>query len=437
MSCALLLCAGALVFALQGLAQRGSAGPITTPTDFQAFYCGSAVAGAHADPYRAEPLRTCEAAAALASGFEALPNLVVPSPLPGYALALLAPLAHLPILLAATIWFVLGFGAVIATIVLVARLTNLPMQWVGLVVALSSLASLLLGQPVTLVSAALCAAAYALRCGRPALAAVCAALAMIEPHLGLPAALAMFLCIPEARRPLAACAAVLAALSLSYIGVARNIEYFTVVLPAHANSEVAFFTGQYGLSALLYRASVPAPLALRLGGISYVAMTALGVWAARRCAVAFGDRAFVPLVPVAFALVGGPFIHIHQTAAAIPAAFLLFAHAPAQRPLLRWALVFLAIPWDAIAQTGGISQALGLFSERDSAPALAAVSEGWRLPEDAWKARLDAANVPTLRATLELLALKLPTWSALAIVVWAASSARRGAHALPEAAVVR
>jgi hypothetical protein len=101
---------------------------------------------------------------------------------------------------------------------------------------------------------------------------------------------------------------------------------------------------------------------------------------------------------------------------------------PAGRPLLRWAVVFLAIPWDAIAQADGISQVLGLFSDRDFAPALAAVSGGGRLPEDVWKARLDAANVPTLRATLELIAIKLPTWSALAIVVWASFPARRAAR---------
>jgi hypothetical protein len=418
---ALSSCAGALGFALHHFTQRGVESPITDPIDFRAFYCGAVVAAAHADPYRSEPLRSCEAAATLAAGFQQVPGLVVPAPLPGYAFALLSPLAHLPILLASAIWLVLGFAAVVATIVLVTRMTNVRPLWIALALVFSEgLASLLLGQLVPFVTAALCACAYALRSGRPALAAVCAAAAMIEPHLGLPASLALFVWVPVARRALTACAAVLAALSIAFLGLPANVEYFTVVLPAHAHSEVASFAGQYSLSALLYRIGVAAPAALRLAELSYVAMLALGVWLGKRCAVAFDDPAFVPLVPVALALVGGPFVHIHQMAAAIPAAFLLYAHLPAQRQTLRWALVFLAIPWETIAETNGIAQALGLFAHHEYEATLVAVSDGGRIAEDVWEAWANNANVPTLRATLESAAIKLPTWIALAIVARAA-----------------
>jgi hypothetical protein len=400
MGFALLLCAGGIGFALQGLAQPGVDGPIANPIDFRAFYCGAAVAGAHGDPYQAAPMRSCEAAASLATGFAPAPNLPIQAPLPGYVFALLGPLAHLPILPASIIWFVLGFGAVLGAIALVARLTELPVLWIALAFVASSLMSLPLGQIVPFVVVALSACAYALRSGRPILAAVCAAAAMVEPHLGLPAALALFVWIPATRIPLFACAALLAGLSLAFIGIPANVEYFTVLLPAHAQHEVMWFAGQYSLSALLYHTGTPAARALQIGGLSYVAMLAIGVWLGRRCARAFDDPAFVPLIPVAFALLGGAFIHNHQMMAALPAAFLLFARVPAQRPLLRWALVLLAVPWDAIVRSHGIPEALGLFPEHDYTV-----------------------------TTLELLAIKAPTWLALGILVRATFLARSGERA--------
>jgi hypothetical protein len=423
MGFALAVCAGAMIFALRGLALRGVEGPITTASDFQAFYCAARVAGAHADPYRSEPLRSCETAATLSAGFHLAPNLVVPAPLPGYAFALLDPLARLPFLLASALWFALGAGAVVVTIALMVRLTNLPGVWVGLAVAFSSLGSLLAGQIVPLVVASLCGAAFALRSRRPAFAAVCVAISMLEPHLGLPAAIAMLIWIPQSRLPLLACGAALAALSLAYIGVSANVEYFTAVLPAHAQSEVGWFPGQYGLSALLYRAGSSMTFALDAGWLSYVAMLGLGVRLGRRCALVFNDPACVPLVAAACALLGGPFIHISQMAVANAAALLLYSHEPARRPLLRAALAFLAIPWALIAQTNGTFLSLGLFALRDYS-ALTAVSDGGRLAEDVWKALLDSANVLTLPATLGLLAVKLPTWAALAIILRAAFLAR-------------
>ncbi len=419
MSFALAVCAGALAFALRGLAVRGIEGPITTASDFQAFYCAAQVAGAHADPYRSEPLRSCEAAATRSAGFHLLRYLVVPAPLPGYAFAILSPLGQLPFLLASALWFALSVGAVVMTIVLLARLTKLPGIWIGLIVVFSSLGALLSGQIVPLVLAALCAAAYALRRGRPVSAAIAIAIAMLEPHLGLAAAIAMLVWIPRTRLPLLACAVVLAALSLAYVGVAATIEYFTVVLPAHAQSELGWLAEQYSLSALLYRAGSSRSFALDAGWLSYIAMLAAGVWLARRCARAFEDPACVPLVAAACTLLGGPFLHIHQMAVANAAALLLYAHEPLRRPLLRWALAFLAIPWALIAETNGTFLALGAFSAHDYS-ALTAVSDGGRIAEDVWRALLDSTTVPTLPATLGLIAVKIPIWIALILIVRAA-----------------
>ncbi len=422
----LVLFCSALVLVLYIFTQRGLAIP-RDPTDFQAFYCGAVITNAHGDPYRSEPLRTCEAAAMRATGIEPVADLVVPAPLPGYAFALLGPLARLPFLLASEIWFVLGFCAVFGSIVLITRLTKLPPLWIALALVFSEgLASLGLGQLVPFVVVALCGCAYALQQRKPQLAALCAVASLIEPHLGLPAVLSMFVWIPETRRTLLACGAVLAALSLAALGVAGNVEYFTVVLPAHARCEVAWFSAQLSLSASLYRAGVPAPLAVKLGGLSYAVMLALGVWAGRRCALTCKEPAFLALVPVAFALVGGPFIHIHQMAAAIPAAFLLYARAPAARPMLRWALMLLAVPWEMIAEE---TELLGLFSHHAYAAQLAAVSDGRRIAEDVWEVWVNNANVPTLRATLESIAIKLPTWTALFLILVATLVAQRGEKA--------
>ena len=71
--------------------------------DFRAFYCAGAALDAGADPYRAEPLRSCEVAAweAFPAGY---PEVAVPAPLPGYALTPFALLARLPYGVAAALW---------------------------------------------------------------------------------------------------------------------------------------------------------------------------------------------------------------------------------------------------------------------------------------------------------------------------------------------
>jgi hypothetical protein len=73
------------------------------PVDFNAFYCGGATAASHHDPYRTEPLRTCENEA---RGFPPGRGLqfAVPAPLPGYALAPFALLSRMPFRLASFVW---------------------------------------------------------------------------------------------------------------------------------------------------------------------------------------------------------------------------------------------------------------------------------------------------------------------------------------------
>ncbi|MGH7757112.1 MAG: hypothetical protein ACREM8_12635, partial [Vulcanimicrobiaceae bacterium] len=105
--------------------RRGS--PVTNPPDFRAYYCGAVVAAAGGDPYRAEPLGACESAAAGAFGYVLFPHLVMPAPLPGYALAFFAPFAALPFPTASAIWFGILVAALATTVFLVVDLTRRPM----------------------------------------------------------------------------------------------------------------------------------------------------------------------------------------------------------------------------------------------------------------------------------------------------------------------
>src|ERR1700722_17115235 len=106
---AIVLCAAAVTFVIagRGLVRLGHDGPITNPTDFRAFYCAAKVAAQGRDPYLAEPLRTCAQQALRSVGLDGVKQVVIPAPLPPYALAVLRPLTALPYLEASATWFAL------------------------------------------------------------------------------------------------------------------------------------------------------------------------------------------------------------------------------------------------------------------------------------------------------------------------------------------
>ncbi len=193
--------------------------------------------------------------------------------------------------------------------------------------------SLPLGEVVPLAVAAICLSAYSAWQGRLRAAALFAAAAMIEPHLGLPACIALAVWRPTSRVALVLVLGTLAIISFAALGMERNIEYFTAVLPAHALSELTRDT-QYSLSAILASAGVPAAAALRAGSLWYVAMLVVGVIVAGRLAQRTRNDAFVVAIPPAFAVFGGSFIHVTQIAVALPAAALLVAYAPRERRTL-------------------------------------------------------------------------------------------------------
>jgi hypothetical protein len=165
---------------------------------------------------------------------------------------------------------------------------------------------------------------------------------MIEPHVGLPAALGVFVFVPAARRTLAIAAAVLAVAGFVTMGAGTNIEYVRGFLPAQAQAELVA-ADQFSLSRLLYVLGAAPKAALSLGSLSYVCTTIIGLFVARLFVRRSFTRALYVLVPVATAMIGGPFIHDVQIAAALPATLVL-----AQRYWTgRIGVALLALEWAA------------------------------------------------------------------------------------------
>jgi hypothetical protein len=279
--------------------------------------------------------------------------------------------------------------------------------------------SLPLGQVVPLVVALLCAAALAARAGRFGLAAALGALSTIEPHLGLPACLALFVCAPQSRKALLACAGVAAVLSLWFAGPAVCLEYVRDVLPAHARSQVGQFGVQYSLTALLFALGATVPAALWAGTLSYVAMVAAGIAVARALAARYGDAAFLVLLPPAFALALGTFVHLAQMAVALPALALLIRHSPAAGPrrAAYAALFALAIPWGAVADNGAFDALLWPHAVAPRHVALPA-ADGAALAEQTESDFMAGGGYGSSGASvLENIVVKFPTWAALCLLV--------------------
>ncbi len=313
--------------------------------DFRAFYCAARVAAHGADPYHTEPLHTCEAALSKRF-FAANPGVTVPAPLPGYAIAALVPLAQLPFGVAAALWAILLCAAWALGVVTLARFAAVPWEitFSAFALALGAL-SLPFGEVVPIAVGFTCCAAYFAWKARWPAAVICTAVAMVEPHIGLPVALALAIWAPATRLPLVLAAGVLGGLSLLALGRAANLEYFTAVLPAHALSEATRDT-QYSLTAVLAAFGIPAAGAVRAGGFWYLVMLVLGIIAGGRLAKRTKNGAFIVCVPPAFAVFGGAFIHITQIAVALPAAVLLLSYVrPQWKALAVVALLLLAVPW--------------------------------------------------------------------------------------------
>ncbi len=374
--------------------------------DFNAFYCAGAALDEHANPYLNEPLGSCESAPKPLGLYAPPPHLVYPAPLPGYALAVFGALARLPYGAAAVLWILVlcaaGWVAVRAT----HALAGGSLAPVAAAYALGTgYAALCLGQVAALAVGGIALAAVAARRERPWLAAAALSVAAIEPHVALPAGLSLFAFSPRARVPLALAAVALCALSVGSLGIARNVQYFREVLPAHVYAE-QLNDKQFSLTYVLRRLGADAPAARALGEASYVLMLALGLRQARRLARASGDAAYLAAIPPLFAVAGGPFVHIFQIGAALPAGFLLRAGAARGRATLGVAIVLLAVPWVQFANVGTIFALM--------VPLAAGVCCFGLVSPSPWRIGLVAGGAIALLAALESLLTAAPPLPAAA-----------------------
>jgi hypothetical protein len=316
------------------------------PIDFHAFYCAGAAVADRADPYRTEPLRTCEnASRGFAPGHGV--QFAIPAPLPGYALAPFVLLSRFPYLVAASLWTAILLASLALTVAALRFLCDLRVETILAALLLQGAYAIYLGQIVPIVCAATVLAAFFLTRGRDRAAALAAAVAMLEPHLGLPVCLALFIARPGSRAVLLACGATFLIASFALLGPDMNIEYVRDVLPAHALSELSN-QDQYSLSYVSYLAGLGARTASGLGTFSYVAMLAAGILAGRAAAARTGLTALLVLVPPAFAVFGGPFVHVQQLAIAIPAALFLACTRLQSARFGAVAVMLLCAPWPSV-----------------------------------------------------------------------------------------
>jgi hypothetical protein len=315
--------------------------------DFKAFYCAGAAVRSHESPYATGSIGKCEAAPAAYPLFVARAGFVLPAPLPGYAMLPFAILTAVSFDAASILWLIVLSASSVAAFWLMSRLELGDVWKITLAFAFPLVAiSFTVGEIVPIALLGIVLAARAARCEperrSQILLAIGIALSFVEPQVGIAVAVACALLGPRFTATSAVVVCVLGAVSFAAIGLAANIAYVREVVPAHILSELpAYF--QYSLSWVLNQWGVPAQSAILAGRLQWIAMLGLTAWFARS-ALARTNHDLAVLAAAAFAVTGGPFLHLDHTALALPAALWLVTRSPS-RPLLHVAaLVALALP---------------------------------------------------------------------------------------------
>lgn len=307
--------------------------------DFPAFYCAGAAVNAHENPYLEVPLGPCEWSKSHDTIY--LHRFIVPAPLPPYALALYAVAANFDYHVVYRLHIAFSLLALGAAAYCLSSLCRFPAVAIFALEILSVYEAILNGQPVAFLLCAVVLCGWALHARRPRIAGALAAAMAFEPHLGLPLCAAVFLFSRRSRIVLATCATVLLIVSLATLPLSESILYLRDVLPAQAMSE-AHFTRQYSLTLLLTTLGIATHPAIFFATLQYVVTAALGIVAAGRARPSVGN-ASIAFVPVAFALLGGTYIHFTQFLLALPAALLFTKYFKLQ---LTVSCVLLALTFD-------------------------------------------------------------------------------------------
>ncbi len=311
--------------------------------DFKAFYCAGRALAHHENPYATAPIAGCESVAAPAPLFVTKAGEVLPAPLPGYAIVPFIPLSLLPFAISSVLWLAVLVAVTIAAIALFARVgvADAPTIAVALAVILAAIC-FPVGElpPVALFGIAL--AAFGGQSNRPWAIATGIALTFAEPQIGVAMLVVAMALGRRTAIPALGATIALGLLSIAAVGIAGNLEYLRVVLPAHLLSELPSVL-QYSLSWMLYQLGVAPGPALLAGRLSWIVMLGVAFWFGRSKFAAAHPEAAMLAAPV-FAIVGGPFLHLDHIALAIPATLWLASRSTA--PLwLRTAIpIALSIP---------------------------------------------------------------------------------------------
>jgi hypothetical protein len=280
--------------------------------DVTAFVCGAQVVRDHGNPYLAKPMHACEVARFAEIHKPALGNVTTPSPLPLYAYVPVIPFTYLPEKFTVVAWSAVLLACVTGSCFMLSRLTGYPILLSFLVLFIPDVfLALALGQIVPMILCALLGAIILLKSGKIFSASASALFTMIEPNIGLPVCLALFLIEKRARLPLICGAFVLAGISLLLGPPALHLQYLTQVLPAHAASEVQN-DEQLSLTHFAWLLGIGQSLALKIGSLSYAAGLIAGCFAAIRLHAQSRLKDLALLAAPSLALIGGTYAHVQQ-----------------------------------------------------------------------------------------------------------------------------
>ena len=327
----------------------GFASVHSTFADFRAFWCAGSAVMHGADPYRTIAISSCEHAAVPFGLYTAPRDVVVPAPLPPYALAFFAPLSQVQFPLAAVVWLVALVAALAASIELLARsLATHRALVAALFVLPATVLWLPFGEATPFALAGAAIAAYALQSGRYAPATAGLMLLAFEPHIAIGVWIAAALFVPRMRLTLAIAACVLLGVSFA-LGPAVPYEYAFRALPLHALAELPR-PAQYSAAWVLHELGASAQVSLRAGAITSIVTLFAGLFAAVRLRRRWNDPSALVFVPMAAAVIGGTFVHASHIVFAIPlAAAIALREEGRAAQLGALACSVLAVPWLTIA----------------------------------------------------------------------------------------
>lgn len=318
---------------------------------FKAFYCAGKVVAQKHDPYRVEPLQSCQRS----SGSVLDPGEVEPAPLPGYALAPFALLSRLSFAQAAAVFSICAAAATIVAAVILASMTGLPAGLLLLLLAPLALLNIAYSELPVFAMAALVIAGWAIKTERWTLAAIAAAVALIQPQIAAPLIVSLLILVPRTRIALICCLLALAAISIATTGAANNIEYFRDALPAQAASELVA-ADQYNVSHQLYVLGVSAKVAMLAAQAWTVFMAIVGIAAAYYARKRLSAPEMAAFLPTLAVMLGGVYLHDVQFIAALPAAVVAAARVERDRRLAAWlALTALAVVWTQAPRRGVVA----------------------------------------------------------------------------------